>query len=57
MVLNDVRERFFYIKGYFEDVSKNPENYLKEDLIRYFRLLGRLLDSPYDSFDTNNGDF
>lgn len=57
MILNNVRERYFYIRGYFNDVSKNPENYLKEDLIRYFKLLGRLFDSPDAPFDTDNGDF
>lgn len=55
MVLENVRERFFFISGYFKDVFKNPQNYSKDDLIRYFRRLDRLFDSPDAPFDTENG--
>lgn len=54
MVLNDVRERFFYMSGAFEHVTMHPEKYSKEDLIRYFKVLGRLFDSPCDSLDSES---
>lgn len=57
MILKNASERFHYMSGYFGDVCEHPEKYPKSDLIRYFKILGKLFDSPDEDLDTNNGGF
>lgn len=51
MVLENEYERYHYMRGYFANVCEHPENYLKEDLIFYFKELAKFFESPKQPMD------
>ena len=51
MILSNEYERFHYMRGYFSGVIKNPENYIKEDLVFYFKELRKFLENSKQPLD------
>lgn len=51
MIIQTPLDRLYYMKGYFARVCKNPENYIKEDLIFYIKELRKFIDSPDNPLD------
>lgn len=51
MIIRTFEDRLYYMRGYFGSVTKNPENYIKEDLIFYIKELRKFLDNPDEPLD------